>query len=507
MRLFDKLLFVAGALLICTFFLWMAGAGLSGYFSLDDLSNLGAAAATPAWRLVLGNAPFSGEYRPMGALWYRVIYEMAGFNPFPFHATALAFLIANLFLTYSVARRISSSREVGALTALLMTYHANCAHLYYDTGTIYEVLAYFFYFSTFLFYLRIRQQQRWCNAAEFVLLCLLYVCAINSKESGLTLPLSLAAYELIYHRPQSWGMSEWRSWLAKEGRGALICGAIGAVYLVSRFVGPNALARNPLYIPEFTVARLIETNRSFLAQLFYRIPSWLFHRIPPWVSQSKVLLLYGLLLGFALVSRARTLWLGLSLAIFAALPVDFMGMHPMSAYYIPLFGWALYGATVAAGVTSWILRRIPHAGGHWPLRAKGVAVFVVFALALTLVNRHKAPFAARMIMRAGFRCQAQLQQFRRVRPEMKRGARMFFLVNLESTWLGFYNCTVLLRLANNDPSLQVDDCEMGPRQSKVKLAAYDYLLDYKDGQFVEVTPAEVYLRLSESHRECLSDAP
>jgi hypothetical protein len=73
--------------------------------------------------------------------------------------------------------------------------------LYFDTAYIYDALCYFFFFSAFLLYVRVRQQDRLIKFGEISACCVLYICALNSKETAATLPGFLLVYELLYHPP------------------------------------------------------------------------------------------------------------------------------------------------------------------------------------------------------------------------------------------------------------------------------------------------------------------
>src|SRR5579871_668528 len=189
---------VFAALLIAVYFFLLTKDSLRAYFSPDDSMNLYRSWIYPAGQLVKANLLFfetSPFFRPMGSAWYRAIYHFAGFNAVPFHAANLLILAANIFLTYAVARRLSGSVEAGTLTALLGCYHTAFAWLYFDTGYVYDVLCYFFYFSVFLVYLRTRQQNEIPRTGILTACSLLYICALNSKEMAITLPGFLAIYE------------------------------------------------------------------------------------------------------------------------------------------------------------------------------------------------------------------------------------------------------------------------------------------------------------------------
>ena len=103
----DRLLFTAGALFIGGYFLLLTGHTVHGYFSPDDMMNLYKAWSLPLGLLIKGNLLFflhSPYYRPLAEAWYRLVYYFAGFNPQPFKVINLLILLANIFLTYSVAR-------------------------------------------------------------------------------------------------------------------------------------------------------------------------------------------------------------------------------------------------------------------------------------------------------------------------------------------------------------------------------------------------------------------
>jgi len=184
MQKFDRLLCIAGVVFIAGYFLLLAGQTVHGYFSPDDMMNLYRAWSPPLGGLIKGNILFflhSPFYRPLAEAWYRSTYYFAGFNPQPFKVINLLFLFADIFLTYSVVRRLSHSRATAALAALLISYHGNFVLLYTDTGFIYDVLCFFFYFSALAWYLRIRQQGRYPRWSELAGCAVLYICALDSK--------------------------------------------------------------------------------------------------------------------------------------------------------------------------------------------------------------------------------------------------------------------------------------------------------------------------------------
>jgi hypothetical protein len=119
----------------------------------DDVMNTDFAWEPPLPKLALGLAvPFTTFYRPVGSLVYRVVFDIFGLNPSPFRIVVYAFLLLNLFLVYKLAQRLSGSREIAALSALLYTFHGRLAAIYLNNGTLYDVLCATFTFFTLLYY-------------------------------------------------------------------------------------------------------------------------------------------------------------------------------------------------------------------------------------------------------------------------------------------------------------------------------------------------------------------
>ena len=194
MRLVDRFLFAAGALLLAVYFFRLTRASLHVYFTPDDLMNLYRSWIFSTGRLLKANLLFflnSDFGRPMGSLWYRVIVDLTGFHSFWFHASNLAILAVNIWLTYVVARRLAGSRDIAALTALAMAYQQPLAWLYFDTGFIYDVLCYFFLFAALALYLRARARAAAFQPWQWTALFALYICALNSKEMAVMLPAFL----------------------------------------------------------------------------------------------------------------------------------------------------------------------------------------------------------------------------------------------------------------------------------------------------------------------------
>ena len=85
-------------------------------------------------------AYFSPSYRPLGGIFYRPLFAGFGLNPLPFRIACFTLLILNLGLAWWLARLLTHSTEIAALSTLLGAFHPRLVDLYWSTGTIYDIL-------------------------------------------------------------------------------------------------------------------------------------------------------------------------------------------------------------------------------------------------------------------------------------------------------------------------------------------------------------------------------
>src|SRR5262245_56020616 len=143
---------------------------------------------------------FTNSDRPMGALFYRVVFAGFGLNPLPYRIGCFLLLGVNLGLLYSFCRRLTGSREIALLACLLGAYHAQLADLYYSTGTVYDLLCYAFYYGAFVYYMKVRDTGDVPGWLQTLGVLALYLGALLAKEMAVTLPVFLVIYDLLYDR-------------------------------------------------------------------------------------------------------------------------------------------------------------------------------------------------------------------------------------------------------------------------------------------------------------------
>ncbi len=477
MRRVDRCLFAAGALLLAVYFFRLTRASLHVYFTGDDLMNLYRSWYFSAGPLLKANLLFfvtSNFFRPMGSVWYRLIFDFAGFHPFWFHAANLAILAANIWLTYAVARRLAGSREVAALTALAMAYQQRLASLYFDTGFIYDVLCYFFLFAALALYLRVRDGDAELRPWQWAALFTLYICALNSKEMAVMLPAFLGTYELLYHPPRAWQRASLYRWLLREGRATLLTGAVALLFVVGRSIGPLSLTHNAAYRPSFTWTQFMLTSRHFVGDVF-KMPDW-----PAW----EVLLLWTVLAATAWAVRSRVLGFAWLFLMLSPLPIAFILPRGPAQYYVCVFGWMLFAAALLVKLAALLTRdvKLPE---WWLVRARGAALFVVSMVILYSAYKPLGYADIGSVTAIAPENRDTVIQLHSAAPKIRRDSRILFLN--DPVRPDRYDLLFMVRLSYADPSLHVFRVkQMKQPPSEQEIAAYDYVFDYHDGRFFEL---------------------
>lgn len=440
------------------FFLALAYPGLRAYFTGDDLMNLqkmhGYFSTSPA-RVALEVAnPLSSSYRPMGGLFYRVLYAAAGFHPLPFRCACFALLLANLWIAWRLLLFLSGSREAALLGTLVLSYHAEMYGLYFNTGTVYDILCFTFVALAITVYIRCRRKfggMAWQGWAGLILLDLL---ALQSKEMAWTLPAILLLYELLYF----WPSRQCR--LPVSLVPALATGLLTLAPLFPRILGRTGLTSSPLYHPSLSPGYFLTNCAHYWSLVFYasdRIGAALM--VAMWIAMALAAALF----------RSRAMWFGLLFWIVAIAPVAVI--QPRSGYvlYLPMLGLALY-----AGVLASRLRQLVTTG-----RTSQVCLFGLLAAGLATAHaRHRAMYAATVAVQSQTRdLVAQLQ---RMHPTLARKAHVLFVEDpFADEWL----LEFLFRQVYNDSSLWVDSAALHPHAR-----SYEYVFRYAEGKLEELPP-------------------
>ena len=135
------------------------------------------------------------------------------------------------------------------------------------------------------------------------------VCALNSKEMGVALPVMVLVYELLFHTPDFRSLRALIGWCLREGRMALLGALCVLIYLPGK-LGALAWHKHRLHSSLHLGALVRQTPGTYLAHLVYRNSSTAPLGVTP-LTPLGVILFYGVLIAIALWMRSRVVWFGL----------------------------------------------------------------------------------------------------------------------------------------------------------------------------------------------------
>jgi len=435
--------------------------GLNAYFTQDDGGNL--VKMHQYWEHsllgMLGSALLvaTPAYRPLGGVYYFTLYSLAGFHPLPFRAVCLCLMLANVILAFAVLRRLSGSLVAGLIGAVLMVHHPAVLELLWNSGTIYEILCFLFYFLAVRCYLSWRQAAgraggnglTWPQLAGLLALT---GCALDSKEMAVTLPGALLLVELIYFSARA------RSW-----RGVIAAAALAVPTVLVKALTSNPLTDDPTYAAH-SLHATIDGMRAYQNFLLYG------DLFDVRLSRAGLIALWAAMGLAAIALRSRPMKFGLCFLIGSLLPVCLISRRGGYLLYLPLMGWALY-------LGSLFERLLGSLAGLSPLRWRAAVKFAGVAAAILSVMRlHSVKL--RRYSDLEFRAQADLRQFmgrlHEVHPRLARGSSLLLA---DDPLPAGYTVLLLARLAYGDPALEVDRIKMLPQPpAGDEVLRYDHVL-------------------------------
>jgi|GEM_PF-2305230 len=405
---------------LAAWFLYFAWPGLYAWFSPDDLMNLHGVAFSPAREIL------SGKERPLANLALKLQWEAFGLHPRPYRVFCFGLLLLNLWLGLRLFLAYSESWKATLFAGLLFSYHAQLQDLYFNSGTIYDLVCFTFFSGSLLAFRRWLDRKEAGGATAGILPVVLAGCAAGSKEIAASLPvlLFLAAWlwkadraawkTALWAAVACWGVLAWTMWRAP-------------------------VAANPAYRPEYSLAVLDARWKLLTGDLLYRGPAW---------SSAAAWLVLAAALLAAWMARLRAAWLAVALAAITPLPLLFLPQRSFYAFYIPYAGWCLLAGLALDRIVSLAAPR-----------SRAVPLLAAVALAAFLAPQHRwlsewvrthyyAPYE-RKVVAAG-------NVLRRNLPALPRGAAIYFADDPlpppeeEPHLLAF-----LCRLKARDPELSV----------------------------------------------------
>jgi hypothetical protein len=472
----PHLLTLLAAAIVASLLLWFARLGLFVYLTGDDMMNIYKAWREPYYRILLENlAYFTPAYRPMGSLVYRLLFDLAGVHALPFRIVCFALMLANLYLLYRTAAAIST-KETGLLTALFGSYNAAFIDLYYNTGTIYDLLCFTFYFLALGLYVKVRKAGQYLKPRTLISFLILYVCALNSKEMAVTLPAILFVYELVFgragHGVQSTAhrVSRWRP--------AILTAVLTVPYVLGKFSSPSPLMGNDAY-------RLHLGLRTYFRALGHYLE--IFALTPGSLNLSASILILLLLGTIAILGRRRSLLFAWLFILITLLPVAFIGLRGGYAIYVSTFGIALFLAVSIVESRKALARFLVGSDGPLAFETRRLLQFDTFVacLLVLLVFHNSRPLVDVSV--EDNRLRSFAMQIAAVQPKIDSTRRILFLDDpfpIEDTaplsWL---------RLHYRAPELVVDRIKgMLQMPDRNEIDSYDCIFTFNEARLVRVKP-------------------
>ncbi|MCS6953236.1 MAG: hypothetical protein RMK57_07185 [Bryobacterales bacterium] len=461
---------IAAAVLFLAAYFWHYWSGsLRAQFSADDLMNCHRAYFRPWSALLLDNVIFFRDtpvYRPFPALLYKAFFSTSGFDLYAFRVLVLAAAAVNVGLAGVVAYQLSGRREVGLLAALLFAWHANYAPMLYNTGQIYDVFCFLFYFAALACFFKGRQTGRSYVGPVVALTAL----ALNSKEMAVSLPVMILLWELLERRPE-WGLVSVMRWMIRDARTGLVAGLGVALFLLERMRGPDSLTQVSAYQPRISLANYLKQAGYYLGDVAYQTVE-----VGP-VAAGAILLA---LLALAVAARSRILAWSWALFVVGLLPLAFIPPRGLAAAVIPFAGLTLYGAV--------LLDRLGRALASQrvckPPLLRGISGFAMFGLAATLLmlaHPRADGFYQAMLEGEYARIRAARHQLQAMYPNLAPGARLLFA---SDPFGDTYDIVFLVHLTYRTDRIVVD--QLWRLKPPPDLAAYDHVLEWCEGRFVEI---------------------
>ena len=304
------------ALFLCAVVLFlMANRGAyKGYFSDDDLDNLGwsPSVGMDVYYNDLATPAFQQNVRPIGFLYYRFLYKAFKLHFFPYVATLQALHILNVVLLLLILVHLGFSGIAAGAGALFYAFHAAVIEAYWKPMFVFDTLCATFSLLTLLLYIR----------GHWIIALVSFWLTYKSKELAVMLPIALLAYEWLL------GQRKWKRLIP--------------YFAISLSFGLQALWNNRHVPPDNNYALRFTPDLLWNSLTFY-----------------SSTILFVPFLGLALllspiVIRDRRLYLGLifmcsTLVVLLVL----IGRLQTVYWYVPMIGLAIMVAAIAARTPAW----------------------------------------------------------------------------------------------------------------------------------------------------------
>lgn len=459
------------ALAVAALFIGMSWRAVYVHLSSDEMMNIYWYWEPGAWKVMCANVLFWRKImRPMGGLYYLPLFHFFGFNPWPYTIVRLALLLVDSLLLLRVAARLTGSLPAAMLAVLVVAYHPDLTSLTHNGSFIYDVLCAAFYFGALLFYMHCRDSDRRLTFRQGCAFLALYICALDSKEMAVSLPVIVCAYELLDAFRGAAHIAERRRRFLVHVWPLAAAVIISAVYIIFKTYGADGVAQIEAYHPVFTWKLFCQSNQRFLNAIFY---TTLFR---PW----SVLAAWSVILYLALRNQDHRLLLLVVWVVVTPLPLAFIPPHGSGCIYIVLAGWGMIAAMACEALARRIAREPALAG----LPERAVVTCLLGAALLYYVDRTAGLHdrAVRGYFRNGEKTWNQIEQARTFAMRPPHGSRIALLNDpFPEGWDELF----IIKLCWNDRSLQVF-LQNQQHLSARELDRMDFVFDFPGGRLTRL---------------------
>jgi hypothetical protein len=472
-----KLARVVGALLIAVFFYAFQKRVLKAHFGPDEMMNIYGYWFPPLWKVLLSDLFFWSKFiRPMAGIYYLPLFHFFKLNPVPYSVMRIAMLGVNTIIFYKLARAVSGSWWVAVLASFPVAYQANLGNLAFDGAFIYDALCGGFFFAALLYYIRARRGGEHLTVRQACIFFALCICALDSKEMGVSLAVVAFAYELLLEKhPAGFRSAEERRRWAIQLWPTLAAGVITGLFIIGKTTGQGSLTQIDVYTPVLSWARFTESSVRFMNTMFYADGFTMEHAIALWA----VLLIAGIVGIIRRPGNHRWLFLWIWVMV-TPLPIAFLPGRGAALLYIVAAGWAIAAAMMLRSV-SWLLARHLFLGRPGRI-ATMLACLLVCGLEYENETRRVHRYDVYGYLLTGATTMEWIQGVQQLGFKPKPGSSVIFLHDPAPTT---YDITFIAALVWQDRSLdlwQQEQAHLTPE----RISRMDYIIDYADGRFIVV---------------------
>jgi hypothetical protein len=440
-------------------------------FTADDLMNCHRAYFRPWRALAADNLLFfrpTPVYRPFPALAYKAFFAAWGFDLSALRILLLIAAAMNVCLVGIVTSQLAGRREAGLLSALLFAWHEQYAPFLYNTGQIYDIFCFLFYFAALAWCFARREEPH--GARGLLVVVALLVPALNSKEMAVSLPIMILLWQVLVRLRNRSVVRSVRFWF-REGRMVLVTAAVVLVFLLGRMRGPESLSRVDAYRPEISVANYFTSVGYYLSDVIY-------HKVNLGPGAAAVVL--AALLAVAAALRSGPLVWSWALWAVGILPLAFIPHRGLAAAVIPYAGLVMYAAVLLVHGRSKVLETMEGQG----IRAQlGSQVVLFIAAAAFALKAHGQAWDFRRALSENEYVPIRIarEQLQAMYPSPAPATRLLFV---SDPFGETYDIVFLVHLSYRSDKIAVD--QLGRLKPAPDFASYDHVVEWCDGRFREL---------------------